>query len=108
MAVRAMGEPRARIVLADDDVLLREGIASLLERSGFEVVGQAGDASKLLALVREHEPDIALIDIRMPPGHSTEGLEAAQVIRKEFPTIGILLLSAYAEMEQATELLAAG
>jgi CheY-like chemotaxis protein len=64
---------RARVVLADDDVLLREGLASLLERSGFEVVGQAGDASQLLTLVREQEPDIAIIDIRMPPDYGIEG-----------------------------------
>jgi DNA-binding NarL/FixJ family response regulator len=98
----------ARIALADDDVLLREGLASLLERSGFEVVGQAGDAGGLLALVREHEPDLAMVDIRMPPGHETEGLEAARVIREEFPDAGILVLSAHVEVEQAMELLASG
>jgi DNA-binding NarL/FixJ family response regulator len=103
-----MGEPRTRIALADDDVLLREGLASLLERSGFQVVGQAGDGTELLALVREHEPDLAIVDIRMPPDHATEGLDAARVIRKEFPDMGILLLSAHAEIEQATELLATG
>src|SRR4051794_3987812 len=103
-----MAELQVRIVLADDDVLLREGLASLLERSGYAVVGQAGDATELLALVREHEPDLAIIDIRMPPKHETEGLDAAQVIRKEFPKTGVLLLSAHAEVEQATELLSAG
>jgi DNA-binding NarL/FixJ family response regulator len=97
-----------RIVLADDDVLLREGLASLLERSGFEVVGQAGDASKLLALAREANPEIVIIDIRMPPTHSTEGLEAAQAIREEFPDTGILVLSAHAEVEHAMDLLAGG
>jgi DNA-binding NarL/FixJ family response regulator len=97
-----------RIALADDDVLLREGLASLLERSGFEVVGQAGDAGELLALVREHEPDLVMVDIRMPPGHETEGLEAARVIRDEFPEAGILVLSAHVEVEQAMELLATG
>jgi DNA-binding NarL/FixJ family response regulator len=97
-----------RTVLADDDVLLREGLASLLERSGLEVVGQAGNASELLDLVRRHEPELVIVDIRMPPAHSTEGLEAAGVIRDEFPSIGILVLSAHAEVEQAMELLASG
>jgi DNA-binding NarL/FixJ family response regulator len=95
-------------VIADDDVLLREGLASLLERSGFQVVGQAGDAPGLLALVREREPDLVIVDIRMPPGHATEGLEAARVIREERPETGILLLSAHVEVEQAMELLASG
>ena len=103
-----MGEARKRIVLADDDTLLREGIASLLERSGFDVVGQAYDAPALLALVREHHPDLAIIDIRMPPGYLTEGLEAAREIREQFPATGILVLSAHAEVEQAMELLATG
>jgi DNA-binding NarL/FixJ family response regulator len=98
----------ARIALADDDVLLREGLASLLERSGFEVVGKAGDAPELLALVREREPDLVIVDIRMPPAHETEGLEAARVIRDEFPDAGILVLSAHVEVEQAMELLASG
>jgi DNA-binding NarL/FixJ family response regulator len=97
-----------RVVVADDDVLLREGLASLLERSDFEVVGQAGDANELLALVREHEPELVIVDIRMPPTHSTEGLTAAQTIREEFPETGILVLSAHVEIEDATELLATG
>jgi DNA-binding NarL/FixJ family response regulator len=97
-----------RVALADDDVLLREGLASLLERSGFEVVGQAGDAQQLLALVREHAPELAIIDIRMPPTHTTEGLEAARVIRAEFPEAAILVLSAHVEVEHATDLLAGG
>jgi DNA-binding NarL/FixJ family response regulator len=101
-------EPSNRIVLADDDTLLREGVASLLQRSGFVIVGQAGDATGLLALVREHHPDLAIIDIRMPPDYGNEGLEAAGQIRDEFPTIGILILSAHADVEQAMELLAAG
>lgn len=96
------------MVVADDDVLLREGIASLLERSDFEVVGQAGDADELLDLVREYEPDVVIVDIRMPPSHSTEGLEAAHTIREEFPRTGILVLSAHVEIEHATELLATG
>ena len=103
-----MGGIRTRIVLADDDTLLREGIASLLERAGFDVVGQAGDAPGLLAMAREHRPDLAIVDIRMPPGSLTDGLDAAQVIRDELPGTGILLLSAHAEVEQAMELLASG
>jgi len=103
-----MGETRKRIVLADDDTLLREGIASLLEQSGFDVIGQAYDAPALLDLVREHHPDLAIIDIRMPPGYLTEGLEAAKEIREQFPATGILVLSAHGEVEQAMELLASG
>ena len=103
-----MGDRRTRIVLADDDTLLREGIGSLLERAGFDVVGQAYDAPGLLALIREHRPDLAIVDIRMPPGHLTEGLDAARVIREEFPATGVLVLSAHAEVEQAMELLATG
>jgi DNA-binding NarL/FixJ family response regulator len=97
-----------RVALADDDVLLREGLASLLERSGFEVVGQAGDADELLALVRKHQPDLVMVDIRMPPAQETEGLEAARAIREEFPEAGILVLSAHVEVEHAMELLASG
>ncbi|HEY7144495.1 MAG TPA: response regulator transcription factor [Streptosporangiaceae bacterium] len=103
-----MGETLTRIVLADDDTLLREGIASLLERAGFDVVGQAEDAPGLLDLIREHRPDLAIVDIRMPPDHQREGLDAARVIRAEFPATGVLVLSAHAEVDQAMELLAAG
>ncbi|MEV4108988.1 response regulator transcription factor [Nonomuraea sp. NPDC049695] len=103
-----MDASATRVALADDDVLLREGLASLLTSSGFEVVGQAGDAPGLLALVREQKPDLVVVDIRMPPGHATEGLEAARVIREESPGTGILLLSAHVEVEQAMELIAAG
>jgi DNA-binding NarL/FixJ family response regulator len=103
-----VGDKPTRVVLADDDTLLREGIASLLERSGFAVVGQAQDAPGLLELVREHRPDLAIIDIRMPPDHLTEGLDAARAIRAESGQTGILLLSAHAEVDEATELLAAG
>lgn len=99
---------RGRVVVADDDVLLREGIASLLQRSGFDVVGQAGDAIELLDLVRSHQPDLALIDIRMPPTHTTEGLAAAHAIHTEFVDVGIMLLSAYVEVEHAMDLLAGG
>ncbi len=97
-----------RVALADDDVLLREGLASLLERSGFEVVGQCEDAPQLLTLVRERQPDLVIVDIRMPPGHSTEGLDAARQIRSEFPDIAILVLSAHVEVEHAMDLLAGG
>jgi len=89
-------------------VLLREGLASLLERSGFEVAGQAGDATALLELVRAEKPDLVLVDIRMPPTHSTEGLDAARVIRDESPDIGIVVLSAHVGVEHAMELLAGG
>ncbi len=97
-----------RIALADDDVLLREGLARLLEGSGFDVVGQAGDAPELLELVRAQTPDVVIVDIRMPPDHETEGLEAARVIRAEFPEAGILVLSAHVEVEEAMGLLAGG
>ncbi|AKS30568.1 response regulator transcription factor [Mycolicibacterium goodii] len=97
-----------QVVVADDDVLLREGLASLLDRSGFDVVGQAADATELLTLVREKSPQLAVVDIRMPPTNTTEGLDAAKVIRAEFPDTGILVLSAHVEVEHATELLASG
>jgi serine/threonine-protein kinase PknK len=95
-------------VVADDDVLVREGVVSVLERSGFQVVGQAGDARELLELVSEHEPELVIVDVRMPPTHSTEGLVAAQTIREEHPDTGILVLSAHVEIEEASELLATG
>jgi DNA-binding NarL/FixJ family response regulator len=97
-----------RVALAEDDVLLREGLASLLDRSGFDVVGQAVDGAQLLALVRDIKPVLVVTDIRMPPTHTTEGLDAAQVIRDEFPDIAILVLSAHVEVEHAMELLASG
>ena len=97
-----------RTVVADDDVLLREGLASLLERSDFQVVGQAGDATELLELVRKHEPELVIVDIRMPPTHTTEGLDAAHTIREQFPDTGILVLSAHVEIEHAMELLSTG
>ena len=99
---------RLRVVLAEDDVLLREGVASLLDQAGFEVAGQAGDADGLLALVQETRPDLVVVDIRMPPTRTTEGLEAAQVIRRQFPQTAILVLSAHVDVEHATELLASG
>jgi DNA-binding NarL/FixJ family response regulator len=97
-----------RVIVADDDVLLREGLASLLQREGFDVVGQAGDGEELLALARELEPQVAIVDIRMPPNHTTEGLDAARELRSERHDIGILLLSAHVEVEHALELLASG
>jgi DNA-binding NarL/FixJ family response regulator len=99
---------RTRVVLADDDVLLREGLAGLLERSGFEVVGQCGDAAELLTLVREHRPELAIVDIRMPPSHTTEGIDAAHVIREELPDTAIVVLSAHVQVERAMDLLANG
>jgi DNA-binding NarL/FixJ family response regulator len=97
-----------RVALADDDVLLREGLASLLQRSGFEVVGQAGDAVHLLELVRSTSPEVAIIDIRMPPTHTNEGLVAARMIRDELPDTAIIVLSAHVEVDEAMELLAGG
>jgi serine/threonine-protein kinase PknK len=97
-----------RVIVADDDVLLREGLGSLLERVGYQLVGQAGDGSELLSLVRQHRPDLVIVDIRMPPTGSTEGLEAAGVIREELPEIAILILSAHVEIAHAMTLLANG
>jgi DNA-binding NarL/FixJ family response regulator len=104
------GNDRAgqRVVVADDDVLLREGIAGLLERAGFEIAGQAGDAPELLRVVRDQQPQLAIVDIRMPPKHESDGLDAALVIRRELPEVGILVLSAFAEPAEAMELLATG
>jgi DNA-binding NarL/FixJ family response regulator len=99
---------KTRVVVADDDLLLREGIARLLKGSQFELSGLAGDASELMQLVRRIEPDLVVLDIRMPPSYSTEGLEAAHAIRGQFPEIGILLLSAHAEVNRAVDLLAEG
>jgi serine/threonine-protein kinase PknK len=103
-----MSGDRLRVVLADDDVLLREGLASLLEGSGMEVVGRAGDAAELLVAVGDTVPDLAIVDIRMPPTRTTEGLEAARVIRQQHPEMAILVLSAHAEVDHAMELLATG
>jgi DNA-binding NarL/FixJ family response regulator len=107
MIIGGMRSP-TQVVLADDDVLLREGMAGLLERSGFEIVGQAGNAAELIDLVREHQPGLAIIDIRMPPTHTTEGLDAARVIREDYPQIAIVVLSAHVEVERATDLIASG
>jgi DNA-binding NarL/FixJ family response regulator len=105
---RSTSVPALRVLLADDDVLLREGLASLFQRSGFEVVGQAGDGAQLLTLVREQTPDLVVVDIRMPPTHTVEGLDAAREIRQELPEIAIVVLSAHVEVEHAMELLASG
>jgi DNA-binding NarL/FixJ family response regulator len=96
------------VVVADDEVLMREGLAGLLERSGFEVVGQCGNASELIELVRQVRPDLVIVDIRMPPTHTTEGLQAASAIQAEFPGTAVVALSAHVEVERATELLASG
>jgi DNA-binding NarL/FixJ family response regulator len=96
------------VVIADDDLLVREGIARLLERPPFEVVGLAGEAIELMGLVREHVPELVVLDVRMPPSHTTEGLDAAQAIRSEFPETGILVLSAHVEVHRAMDLLAEG
>jgi DNA-binding NarL/FixJ family response regulator len=95
-----------RVVLADDSVLLREGIAALLDGAGFDVVGQAGNADELLLRVRSYSPDVAIVDIRMPPTHTDEGLRAAREIRERFPDTGVLVLSQYVEADYALDLLA--
>jgi DNA-binding NarL/FixJ family response regulator len=97
-----------RIVIAEDSVLLRRGAVRLLEDAGFEVVGEAGDADDLLRKVRAHKPDVAVIDIRMPPDHFDEGLQAAKVIRTELPQIGVLMLSQYVEERYVTALMEHG
>ncbi|HEX8206303.1 MAG TPA: response regulator transcription factor [Solirubrobacteraceae bacterium] len=97
-----------RIVIGEDSVLLREGVARLLESGGMEVVGQAGDADDLLRKVRAHKPDVAVVDIRMPPDHSDEGLRCAAVIREELPGTGVLVLSQYLDESYAMELLEGG
>jgi DNA-binding NarL/FixJ family response regulator len=94
-----------RVVLADDSVLLREGVARLLEDAGMDVVGQAGDAEDLLRKVHAHKPDVAVVDVRMPPTHTDEGLRAAREIREKHPETGVLVLSQYIEPEYALDLL---
>ncbi|MCZ4520447.1 response regulator transcription factor [Rhodococcus ruber] len=96
------------VVIADDDVLLREGMSSLLTEAGLSVVGRAGDAEELLALLDRDQPDLAIIDIRMPPTYTAEGLDAALRIRSEFPDVALLLLSAHVEVDHALELLDSG
>jgi DNA-binding NarL/FixJ family response regulator len=97
-----------RVAVADDDLLVREGVTSLLAGAGYDVIGQAGDATELMDVIRGDMPDLAVIDIRMPPTHTWEGLDAARAIRAEFPQVGILLLSAYVEVETAIDLLEGG
>ena len=97
-----------RVVLADDSVLLREGVARLLEDAGFEVVGQAGNAEELLLKVRSYSPQVAIVDIRMPPTHTDEGLKAAREIREKYPGTGVLVLSQYVEPDYALDLLSEG
>jgi len=104
----AMAASPTRVVLADDDVLLREGLAGLLERAGLSVVGQVGDAVELLEQVRGLQPDLVIVDIRMPPDQATEGLDAAREIRRQFPAIAIVVLSAHVAVEPAIQLLATG
>jgi len=100
--------PRTRVVLADDSVLLREGIGRLLEDAGFEVAAQSGTADELLVDVARHEPDVAIVDVRMPPTHTDEGLRAAREIRARFPRVGVLVLSQVVERAYARELVADG
>ncbi|MGA2013930.1 MAG: response regulator transcription factor [Solirubrobacteraceae bacterium] len=97
-----------RVVLADDAVILREGLARLLEEAGFDVVGLAADATALLDLVERTQPDVAIVDIRMPPTHTDEGLRAAKVIRERWPAIGLLVLSQHVNARYALELLSGG
>jgi DNA-binding NarL/FixJ family response regulator len=95
-----------RVVIAEDSVLLREGVARILADAGFDVVGQAGTADELMLKVRSYDPDVAIVDIRMPPSHTDEGLRAAQEIRAKHPGVGVLVLSQYVEPSYAMELLA--
>jgi DNA-binding NarL/FixJ family response regulator len=95
-----------RLIVADDSLLLREGISRLLVEAGFEVVGRASTGEEALAQVEQHVPDVAIVDIRMPPTHSDEGLKAAQEIRARHPDVGVLVLSQYVELGLAARLLA--
>ena len=97
-----------RVVIAEDSVLLREGTVRLLEDAGVEVVGRAGDAEELLRKVRAHKPDVAIVDIRMPPGYGNEGLQAAAEIRRELPSVGVLVLSQYVEEHYVMQLMSGG
>jgi DNA-binding NarL/FixJ family response regulator len=99
---------RRRVVVADDDVLLREGVASLLSEAGYDVIERAGDARTLIDTVRAGQPDLVIVDIRMPPTNTFEGIDVARTIRSEFPQIGILLLSAHVELETAIDFLRNG
>jgi DNA-binding NarL/FixJ family response regulator len=97
-----------QVVVADDAVILREGLARLLDEAGFEVLGLAADADELCALVERTHPDVAIVDIRMPPTHTDEGLQAAKLIRTRWPDVGILVLSQHVQARYAVELLASG
>jgi DNA-binding NarL/FixJ family response regulator len=97
-----------RVVIAEDTVLLREGLAGLLEDAGEQVVGRAGDADALLALVGEHAPDLAVVDVRMPPDYDDEGTRAAAEIRRSHPSTGVLVLSQHIETRHIVELVASG
>jgi DNA-binding NarL/FixJ family response regulator len=97
---------RTRVVVADDSVLLREGVVRLLEEQGFEVVGQAGDADELMRKVAAHEPDVAVVDIRMPPNNTDDGLKAAREIGRRHPDTGVLVLSQYVDQSYALDLVA--
>ncbi len=94
-----------RVILADDAVLFREGVARVLGEEGFEIVAQADDAEKLEGLVRTHAPDVVIVDIRMPPSHTNEGLEAAAAIHREFPDVAVIVLSQYLEAHYAMKLI---
>ena len=96
-----------RLILADDAALIRRALAELLERADVQVVAQAGNAPSLLRAVEDHQPDVAIVDIRMPPTHTTEGIHAALQIRERFPAVGILLLSTHAQIDDAVELFSA-
>jgi len=96
-----------RLVLADDAALIRQALAELLQRAGVQVVAQAGNAPSLLRAVEDHQPDVAIVDIRMPPTQTTEGIRAALQIRERFPATGILLLSTHTEIDEAVELFSA-
>ena len=97
-----------RVVLADDTMLLREGVAMLLGEAGFDVAGQAGTAEELIVAVGEHNPEVAIVDLRMPPTHTDEGLQAALAIRAKHPKVGVLVLSQHADIGLAMKLLSAG
>src|ERR671926_430999 len=99
-----MAEDGLRVLVADDSVLLREGLVRLLEEGGCEVVAQAGDAVDLLRKVGAHKPDVAVVDVRMPPDNTDDGLRAALTIRREHPYTGVLVLSQYIEEQYAIEL----
>ena len=101
----SVSSERVRVVVADDSVLMREGTTRLLEDAGLDVVAQAVDGDDLMLKVRSYSPDIAIVDIRMPPTHTDEGLRAAKQIRERYPATGVLVLSQYVETEYATELL---